>query len=104
MRCPACPVAPGRECYGERDHPPACGYVAAGRVEWAEHLRRMAGELPPAPDPGRVDVRLAMLAETCPHGSGPCGCGALPRDCSRPDRPDKVWRRDCLACVAEGSP
>lgn len=55
-----------------------------------------AGETP-VPDP----IRLAMLVETCPNGTGPCGCGTgPPRSCGRPDRPSEVRRADCLACVA----
>lgn len=101
MRCPVCPVpadSPG-PCLGER-HAPACGYVAAGRADWVAHLVAMAsGSLMP-PDPGRVDVRLAMLAELCPMGHG---CSCRTRACSDPDRSDLATPAECRRCrsVAE---
>lgn len=44
--------------------------------------------------------RLAMGAELCPMGSGPCGCGSEARLCGHPDRPLEVWRHDCIQCVS----
>ncbi len=48
-------------------------------------------------------AHLAMLADLCPWGTGPCGCGAAPRLCSRPDQPAHVWRSHCLQCVRDSS-
>lgn len=61
--------------------------------EWASFLRGLAP--PRAMDP----ARLALLAETCPSSSGPCGCGSgPPRQCGHPDRPALVRKAECLRC------
>lgn len=58
-------------------------------------------EAPMPPEPSSAGLRLAMLADTCPHAAGPCGCGSgPPRLCGHPDRPAEVRRPACLACVA----
>jgi hypothetical protein len=99
-RCNACPVPSGFACYGER-HRRACELVAEGQPGRAEWLVAEATGSPMPADAGRVDVRIAMLAETCPFGAGPCGCGTgPPRLCSREDRPAEVRRPFCLSCVA----
>lgn len=59
------------------------------------------GPPPPGPEPSDVIPHFAMEADLCPSGSGPCGCGGgPPRICSHPDRPLRVHRPYCLACVA----
>lgn len=79
--------------------------VAWRELPHAEQVRRMVGDPadagPPGRDPGPPldEVRLALLAELCPCGSGPCGCGTgPPRSCGHPDRPAEVRRPDCLRC------
>lgn len=63
--------------------------------EWGAFLRGLAPPRHRPMDP----TRLALLAETCPSGSGPCGCGSgPPRECSAPDRPAGVRKADCLEC------
>lgn len=101
MHCDSCPVRRDRPCLGAI-HPPACDDVHRGLPGRAEQLVALAysGDRevpPPAPGP---DLRLAMLADLCPIGAGPCGCGASPRLCGHPDRPAEVWRVDCLVCVS----
>jgi hypothetical protein len=61
-----------------------------------DQAAHFAAKSPPTP----LDLRLAMEADLCPHGSGPCGCGPEPRVCGHPDRPTLVRRGDCLGCLA----
>ncbi len=68
--------------------------AAAIAAQWETHAGR------PGMAAAGPDLRLAMVTEICPCGSGPCGCGSgPPRICSRPDRPSEVRRADCLRCV-----
>lgn len=96
-RCEACPVAADRDCYGAARDRTACELVRRGQPGRAEWLVRRATGQAPAPDPGRIDVRLAMLADLCPSGKG-CICSSRP--CSHPDRPEIVTGSECRACVA----
>lgn len=49
--------------------------------------------------PGRDEMMVSFMAENCEHASGSCGRpGFPPRDCSRPDRPDKVMLDYCRLC------
>jgi hypothetical protein len=67
--------------------------------EWDGLLAEVVGDPPRSTPP--IDSRLAMLADLCPHASGPCGCGSgPPRICGHPDHPPEVRRAGCLECVA----
>ena len=44
------------------------------------------------------DDWIGAEAATCRHGSGPCGCGVEPRQCSRPGRAGPVWAWQCREC------
>jgi hypothetical protein len=109
MRCDECPVRPGLACWGET-HPPACGYVAAGRREWIAHLVAMAegkpgnqGTIATSPRPAvREEVRLSLLRNACPHAkAASCGCSDL-RQCSLGKGKDGIAdRATCYACLRE---
>lgn len=44
-------------------------------------------------------TRIWLEVERCPNASGSCGWpGNPPRDCSRPDQPNRVMRSDCYGC------
>lgn len=67
-----------------------------------ERSAREFGLPAPRPSPDEeARIRLAMLVETCPFGSGPCGCGSgPPRLCSHPDHPAEVRKAECMTCKA----
>jgi hypothetical protein len=102
--CNPCPVSPELTCPGE-GHRAFCADMAAGLPGRAAQLVALAEGRPlPGAVPARpatdLELRLAMAAELCPSGTGPCGCGGgPPRSCGREDRPAEVWRVNCIACV-----
>ena len=100
--CESCPVrglAAIRPCPGT-GHGRFCDDVRRGLPGRAAQLIAVAtGGEPPRSAEETARLRAAMDAEICRHGSGPCGCGAEPRICSHPGRPDAVKRDYCLLCV-----
>jgi hypothetical protein len=101
MKCRRCRVRRGLDCLGETT-PALCRDVEAGRHGRAEQLVALAEGRPlpgaVARPTSEIEVRLAMLAELCVSGTGPCGCGTTPRSCGHPDRPSFVFRKDCIRC------
>lgn len=48
--------------------------------------------------PDDDEARVTAEVANCPHASGSCGCGPVPRECSHPAMTPQVWARDCRDC------
>ncbi len=66
-------------------------------ARFSRRCARLIEKLADPPNPNDPFV-LGDKADRCEHGSGPCGCGAEPRTCSRPDRAGPKWRWECIEC------
>lgn len=102
--CEACPVrgmATIQPCLGTI-HRPACNDIRNNLPGRADQLITLAtGKEMVRSEADENQLRIAMDAELCEFGSGPCGCnGGPPRICKidGPDRPREVMRIDCIKC------